>query len=131
MVKRQTKESLDLFKFYISLMRQNKLVSFLYLYWENIMKNFVFFGLMALSMLGFGGAGFAKEVTAKLSEAQAKERLLESYPEAEISKSKLEEEGGLPVYAVEIKTKDGQMLEVELNGDTGTVLEVEAIDKDD
>ncbi|MCB1682696.1 MAG: PepSY domain-containing protein [Rhodospirillales bacterium] len=95
------------------------------------MKNYVFFGLMALGMLGFEGASLAKEVTANLSEAQAKEKLLESYSEAEILKSKLEEEGGIPVYAFEIKTKDGQMLEVELNGDTGSILEVEGIDKDD
>lgn len=95
------------------------------------MKKFIILGMMATGTALYSAQSFADETIPLLSEQQIKEKLFESYPEAEVLGSKLETEGGIPVYELNIKTKAGAVLEVELNGNNGSIIEVEQADTDD
>ncbi len=95
------------------------------------MKKFIFLGLIATGIALCGAQSFADEAIPSLTEQQVKDKLLESYPEAEILASKLETEAGIPVYEFNIKTNAGEVLEVELDGNSGSIIEVEQADTDD
>ncbi|WP_439123852.1 PepSY domain-containing protein [Marivita sp.] len=49
----------------------------------------------------------------------------------EVQETELEREYGVLVYEIEILTADGVEMEVEINADTGEILEVEAEDASD
>jgi uncharacterized membrane protein YkoI len=67
---------------------------------------------------------------ANLTEMQAVEIALAEVP-GEVQETELEREDGVLVYEIEILTADGVEMEVEINADSGEILEIEAEDDDD
>ena len=65
-----------------------------------------------------------------LTEEQVIEIALLEVP-GEVQEVELEQEEGMSVFEVEILSGDGQEFEIEVNADTGDVLEVSAEDQDD
>ncbi len=64
-----------------------------------------------------------------LTEEQVIAIALEEVP-GEVQEVELEREDGIQVYEIEILTLAGAEMEVEINADTGEILEVDADDKD-
>lgn len=84
-----------------------------------------------IAALGLAATVSAQTVAAEtgLSEAEAIEIALMEVP-GEVQEVELEREDGMQVYEVEILTAEGVEMEVEINADTGDILEVEADGKD-
>lgn len=79
-----------------------------------------------IAVVGMVGAVSAEQTmpNPSLSEAQAIEIALNAVP-GEVQESELEREDGATVYEIEILTAEGVEMEVEIDADTGDVLEVE------
>lgn len=91
-------------------------------------------GILASLILATAGAGIvgakSTDKTAALSEAQAIEIALAEV-KGEVQETELEREHGNLVYEIEILTSEGREMEVEIDAETGEVLEIEAEDEDD
>jgi uncharacterized membrane protein YkoI len=94
-------------------------------------KTFITGGLVAGLLAIAGTAGFAtmqaNAETPTLTQAQAVEIALAKVP-GEVQETELEREDGVQVYEIEILTADGVEMEVEINADSGEILEIEAED---
>lgn len=80
-----------------------------------------------LLVLGASGTIAAQSTpkAAGLDEAGAVERALTEVP-GTVQETELEREDGKLIYEIEILTADGLEMEVEIDAETGAVLEVEA-----
>ena len=92
-------------------------------------KKLITGGILASLLAAAGTAGFvatqANAGAPGLTEAQAVEIALAEVP-GEVQETELEREDGMKVYEIEILTADGVEMEVEINADTGEILEIEA-----
>lgn len=97
-------------------------------------KKLITGGIVAGLLASVGAAGVvAAQATGEapgLTEAQAVEIALAEVP-GDVQETELEREDGMQVYEVEILTADGVEMEIEIDANTGEILEVEAEDDDD
>lgn len=98
-------------------------------------KKLIAGGVLAglLASTGAAGVVYAQAPSAdmaNLTEMQAVEIALAEVP-GEVQETELEREDGVLVYEIEILTADGVEMEVEINADSGEILEIEAEDDDD
>ncbi|MBO6758996.1 MAG: PepSY domain-containing protein [Roseibium sp.] len=97
-------------------------------------KKLITGGVVASMLLAMGGMGAVSaqsaDAPAALSVTQAIEIALAEVPGA-VQETELEREDGRQVYEIEILTADGVEMEVEIDANTGAVLEIEADDGDD
>lgn len=85
----------------------------------------------ALSLMMFTSSPSFSADAPKLTVEQAQEIALKKVA-GKVQKHELENEGANAIYTFEIKTPENKTIEVEVNGNTGEVLEVEnGDDKDD
>ena len=75
-------------------------------------------------------AAQSAQTAPKLTEEQAVEIALQAVP-GEVVETELEKWFQKRVYEIEIRTAEGVITEVELNADSGEVLEIEIEDDDD
>lgn len=91
-------------------------------------------GMVATFVLASVGGGLAaaqsSDAEVAISETQAIELALVEVP-GEVQETELENEDGKHVYEIEILSADGKEMEVEIDAQTGEILEVEAEDDDD
>lgn len=94
-------------------------------------KKLITGGIVASLLAATGAAGIlttqANAETPALTEAQAVEIALAEV-QGDVQETELDREDGMQVYEIEILTADGVEMEVEINADTGEVLEVDAED---
>ena len=98
-------------------------------------KNILVGGVVGSLILAGAVAGAAQVQTTgeppALSEAAAIEIALAEVP-GEVQETELEREDGKMIYEIEIiAAADGKEMEIEIDADTGEVLEVEADDGDE
>ncbi|MBV6657397.1 MAG: PepSY domain-containing protein [Devosiaceae bacterium] len=95
-------------------------------------KTLVTTGLIA-SLLAATGAGVvmaqSTATAPSLTAVEAIEIALAEVP-GEVQEAELDRDDDLPVYEIEILTAEGVEMEVEINAETGEILEIEADDKD-
>lgn len=94
-------------------------------------KKLITGGIVASLLAAAGAVGVlttqANAETPALTEAQAVEIALAEV-QGEVQEAELDREDGVQVYEIEILTADGMEMEIEINANTGEVLEVEAED---
>lgn len=97
-------------------------------------KKWITGGVLAglLATAGTAGVVVAQSATEApgLSEAQAIEIALAEVP-GEVQEAELDREDGVQIYEIEILTADGVEMEVEIDAETGAILEIEAEDDED
>lgn len=94
-------------------------------------KKLITGGIVAGVLAAAGAAGFvttqANAQPPALNEAQALEIALAEVP-GEVQEAELDREDGMQVYEIEILTADGVEMEVEINADTGEILDIDVED---
>lgn len=97
-------------------------------------KKLIAAGLLVsvLTTGGVAGAAWAQNQTGSpaLSATQAIEIALAEVP-GDVQEAELETEDGVQIYDIEVLTADGVEMEVEINAETGMILEIDAEDDDD
>ena len=97
-------------------------------------KKLITSGVLASMILAAGTAGMVSAQSAAeatgLSEEQAIEIALAEVG-GELQEAELEREDGMSVFEIEILTADGTEVEVEINAETGEILEIDEEDDDD
>lgn len=94
------------------------------------MKKYLLFSTIFLSLSSPALAGKEPVEKPKLTMEQAEKMLLEKV-KGEILERKLDYEWGNPLYEFNIKTPESDLIEVEMDANTGEILETEKADDDD
>lgn len=97
---------------------------------KKLMTSGIFASVLAAAGIAGVASAQTNAPTAAFTAEQARQIALAEVP-GEVQETELEREDGMLVYEVEILTADGVEMEVEINADTGKILEVEAEDAND
>ena len=84
----------------------------------------------AISLIMFAASPSFSAEPPKLTAEQAQEIALKKIA-GEVQKHEMESEDGKAVYVFEIKTSESKVMEVNIDGNTGEVLEIENADTTD
>ncbi len=93
------------------------------------MKKLLLTTLIALPLAG-GSYAILSAAEPAIGEAEARAIALAEIA-GEVYEYELERENGKALYEYEIKTSDGEMVEIEIDGETGEILEIDRDGDDD
>jgi uncharacterized protein (AIM24 family) len=97
---------------------------------KKLIASGIFASLLATAGLASVAVAQANAPVPTFAVEQAVEIALAQVP-GEVQETDLEREDGMLVYEIDILTADGVEMEVEINADTGEILDIEAEDDSD